>query len=114
VMPDWRLCRATGDSLLTLAGQPPSSGTDGAAARWHPAARAGLAGLPSGVGQPHRKRGSPQQLAQPSRARRGCVAGQVTLIIVSARCNSRPQAFPDGGSLEIGAVPAPTAPCRRF
>jgi len=33
VMPDWRLCRATGDSLLTLAGQPPSSGTDGAAAR---------------------------------------------------------------------------------
>ncbi len=25
VMPDWRLCRATGDALLTLAGQPPSA-----------------------------------------------------------------------------------------
>ena len=24
VMPDWRLCRATGDALLTLAGQPPA------------------------------------------------------------------------------------------
>ena len=26
VMPDWRLCRATGDALLTLAGQPPAAG----------------------------------------------------------------------------------------
>ena len=33
VMPDWRLCRATGDALLTLAGQPPATIADGGSAR---------------------------------------------------------------------------------